>query len=834
MSTSEESVGVHNPEEVAQDAANTSPKTTNKPDRAGDSLNLEMEELNSHEQRRGSWSGLDKAKAKIRNTTMRTTNLQPSPSGSGTQIASSTPSSPTNQKHSSWDDLLPIDEMEPSGETFEISVCKDKVLITKSFPIEAFVAEVTKTFMSHFGVTGSQWRIHVEAPEGLPTLSQSTSSVNSASSSPSNGDKEEKEEKTTTGIITERPPWLQIDKRLMDYDPPILLENVLVLKAREEDKKSDNPNEITPIARTSSVINFFKKNTGTQRRKTTKAVVVKRCPLPWVFLQDTNSKIVMNKVHDTEISLTFTYSPDASAGPIWMNPLLGGEILKQGKLMKSHYNSRYLTLSGKMLHYFKHQPKEGDHPRGSYLVDSDSVIEVVEDSSKTPRHGMTIHRVLREVSPNKKGDLFVVDEKYYTVTHFTFCARSKTEQEQWMQAIKTAISSKEGVDNRREEKIQITFQAETGYVGLSAEWKHLLSSSGITERYFYDHIDEVLEILRSTFMKRNVSEPIINHIPDSRSRNPHSESTFIYNETDRDAVSIASVVNQIDNPEILYEDFQLVGSGTFGEVFLASNSRSHMTVAIKKMLLTPKREPLFINEISVQKVTEHPNVVRLFDAYHVSDYIWVALEYMSNGNLYQVLTDFESSKTSFAESQIAYIIAESLKGLSYIHGMHRIHRDIKSDNILIGGQAEIKLADFGYAVQLADEDEKRSTICGSPYWMAPEVILGEKYGKSVDIWSLGIMLMELCDLQPPYIMEAPARALVLIPSKPVPPLKTADKWSRELKHFLAACLQKDPEKRPQAIELLQHPFLHVTCSAAEFRDNVLTKRGKAAKPCLIQ
>jgi serine/threonine protein kinase len=114
------------------------------------------------------------------------------------------------------------------------------------------------------------------------------------------------------------------------------------------------------------------------------------------------------------------------------------------------------------------------------------------------------------------------------------------------------------------------------------------------------------------------------------------------------------------------------------------------------------------------------------------------------------------------------------------------------------------------------------------------VILGEKYGKDVDIWSLGIMLMECCDLQPPYILEAPAKALLMIPTKPVPPLRTADKWSKELKHFMSLCLQKDANLRPQAIELLQHPFLHCTCTASEFKEAILTKRKKSPKPCLIQ
>jgi len=267
----------------------------------------------SSSDRRGSWSGLDKAKAKIRNTTMRPTNLASSPSGSHTH---STPTSPTNFRHSSWDDLLPVDEMTPSGDTLELSVYngsnKDRVLITKVFPVEAFVAEVTKTFMSHFGVVGSQWRIHVE-PIETSGLSNSTSSL-SISPTPSVPVEVKEDSEKSEGIITERPPWLQIDKRLLDYDPPILLENILVLKYRVQEEVKNVDNQITPIARTSSVVNFFKKNSGAQRRKTTKANPTKKCPFPWIFLQDPESKVVITKyvdiLTDTCHRLTFMSPTD--------------------------------------------------------------------------------------------------------------------------------------------------------------------------------------------------------------------------------------------------------------------------------------------------------------------------------------------------------------------------------------------------------------------------------------------------------------------------------------------------------------------------------------------
>jgi len=209
---------------------------------------------------------------------------------------------------------------------------------------------------------------------------------------------------------------------------------------------------------------------------------------------------------------------------------------------------------------------------------------------------------------------------------------------------------------------------------------------------------------------------------------------------------------------------------------------------------------------------------------------------MPNGNLTMILDALKEAKGTMTEPQVAYVCTETLKALSYIHSLHRIHRDIKSDNVLIGSTGEIKLADFGYAVQLSAEAEKRQTVCGSPYWMAPEVILGQQYGKEVDIWSLGIMLMECCDLEPPYILESPSKALVLISTKPVPPLRHPDKWSPELRQFRDLCLNRDPKIRPEAIELLMHTFLRRTCMPKEFKEMLIDRQKKNKKEtgCNIQ
>jgi len=185
--------------------------------------------------------------------------------------------------------------------------------------------------------------------------------------------------------------------------------------------------------------------------------------------------------------------------------------------------------------------------------------------------------------------------------------------------------------------------------------------------------------------------------------------------------------------------------------------------------------------------------------------LWVVMEFMGGGCLTEVLEQFEH--VQMIEAQIAFATLESLRGLAYIHSLHRIHRDIKSDNILLSSDGQVKLADFGYAAQLTQQKQKRNTIVGTPYWMAPELIKGQAYDQKVDIWSLGIMVMEMCEGEPPYMEFPPLRALFLITTKGIPGLKDPSKWSPDLHDFLAKCLNKESDQRPDAPTLLKHPFL---------------------------
>ncbi|XP_078491955.1 serine/threonine-protein kinase PAK 4 [Ciona intestinalis] len=262
------------------------------------------------------------------------------------------------------------------------------------------------------------------------------------------------------------------------------------------------------------------------------------------------------------------------------------------------------------------------------------------------------------------------------------------------------------------------------------------------------------------------------------------------------------------DPRESLENFLKIGEGSTGVVCIANEKGTGRHVAVKKMnVRKQQRRELLFNEVVIMRDYHHENIVDMYSSFLVDDELWVVMEYMEGGALTDIVT-----RTRLNEQQIATVCVSVLNALAYLHAQGVIHRDIKSDSILLTKDLTVKLSDFGFCAQISSDVPKRKSLVGTPYWMAPEVVSRTPYGPEVDIWSLGIMVMEMVDKEPPYFDEAPLQAMRKIRDMPPPKLKNAHKASPLLKGFLDQVLVRDPSTRSTALELLQHPFLRKSSS----------------------
>eukprot|EP01107_Rhizomastix_libera_P011447 TRINITY_DN288_c1_g2_i3.p1 TRINITY_DN288_c1_g2~~TRINITY_DN288_c1_g2_i3.p1 ORF type:complete len:340 (-),score=116.98 TRINITY_DN288_c1_g2_i3:83-1102(-) len=215
------------------------------------------------------------------------------------------------------------------------------------------------------------------------------------------------------------------------------------------------------------------------------------------------------------------------------------------------------------------------------------------------------------------------------------------------------------------------------------------------------------------------------------------------------------------------------------------------------------------HEIEFMRGVSSPFIVGYFGSLinTTANELWIIMENCGGGSVRDI---FKILKEGLNSKEIAVIAKATLQGLNYLHGMNKIHRDIKAGNILLNDKGNAKIADFGVSGELANAAAKRQTMIGTPYWMAPEVVTAEKtdgYNSKVDIWSLGITCIEMAEMQPPHAEMHPMRAIFIIPSRPSPTLKNPENYCDELNDFIGKCLVKKASDRPAASELLNHPFI---------------------------
>ncbi|XP_074042886.1 serine/threonine-protein kinase 3 [Leptinotarsa decemlineata] len=256
-------------------------------------------------------------------------------------------------------------------------------------------------------------------------------------------------------------------------------------------------------------------------------------------------------------------------------------------------------------------------------------------------------------------------------------------------------------------------------------------------------------------------------------------------------------------PEEVFDIICKLGEGSYGSVYKALHKESDNVVAIKQVPLDTDLHEI-IKEISIMQQCDSPYVVKYYGSYFKNTDLWIIMEYCGAGSVSDII---RLRKKTLSECEIATILSDALKGLEYLHSNRKIHRDIKAGNILLNTDGHAKLADFGVAGQLTETISKRNTVIGSPFWMAPEIILEIGYDCVADIWSIGITALEMAEGKPPYADIHPMRAVFMIPTKPPPSFRDPDRWSAEFIDFVSVCLVKNPCDRASATDLIHHVFL---------------------------
>ncbi|XP_023845236.1 mitogen-activated protein kinase kinase kinase kinase 4 isoform X4 [Salvelinus sp. IW2-2015] len=275
-------------------------------------------------------------------------------------------------------------------------------------------------------------------------------------------------------------------------------------------------------------------------------------------------------------------------------------------------------------------------------------------------------------------------------------------------------------------------------------------------------------------------------------------------------------LSALRDPAGIFELIEVVGNGTYGQVYKGRHVKTGQLAAIKVMDVTEEEEEEIKLEINMLKTySHHRNIATYYGAFvkkspaGQDDQLWLVMEYCGAGSVTDLVK--KTKGNCLKEDWIAYICREVLRGLSHLHSHHVIHRDIKGQNVLLTENAEVKLVDFGVSAQLDRTIGRRNTFIGTPYWMAPEVIACDEnpdstYDYRSDLWSLGITALEMAEGAPPLCDMHPMRALFLIPRNPPPKLKSK-KWSKKFLSFVESCLVKNYLHRPATETLLRHSFI---------------------------
>uniref|UniRef100_A0A0K8TN18 Putative catalytic domain of ste20-like kinase-like protein serine/threonine kinase n=1 Tax=Tabanus bromius TaxID=304241 RepID=A0A0K8TN18_TABBR len=286
------------------------------------------------------------------------------------------------------------------------------------------------------------------------------------------------------------------------------------------------------------------------------------------------------------------------------------------------------------------------------------------------------------------------------------------------------------------------------------------------------------------------------------------------------------------DPAEYWEMVGELGDGAFGKVYKAQHKETGRYAAAKMCTLEDEENLSdHMVEIDILSEIKHPNIVELYEAFSIDDKLWMLIEYCDGGALDSIMLELEKPLT---EPQIAYVCKHMTAGLNFLHKNKVIHRDLKAGNVLLTMEGGVKLADFGVSAKNKHTLQKHDTFIGTPYWMAPELVLCETfrdnpYDFKVDIWSLGITLIEFAQMEPPNSEMSPMRVLLKIQKSDPPKLDHPSKYSKEFNDFLAKALVKDPTQRPTTDILMTLPFISGILDSKPIKDLLLEYKAEVVE-----
>lgn len=466
----------------------------------------------------------------------------------------------------------------------------------------------------------------------------------------------------------------------------------------------------------------------------------------------------------------------------------------------------YNQLTGSIVFYDSVETRDG-RP-ASALKKGDNGAAYEQDRAKKIISTSAITRVVRSIN---EGDLMRL-EIYRGNKGLSVRFESERELTHWQGVIDRLLTRTQAGPSNFVHLQHVTFNKARGeFVGLPDDWEKMLGESGLTKAEMAENPEAVLgalEIITDQQKKKqhvevesHVATNTENVLVEAKRKKREERQRLV----DEAMGKLRSLVSPGEASGRFRFDRKL-GQGASGTVYSALDRKYGSTVAIKRLIISQQpRLDLVANELELmQQLKGMANVVRLIDAflYNSEQELWIVMELVEGGALTGVIED-----AIFTEAQIARVCHDVVSALAKMHERNIIHRDIKSDNVLIGSDGVVKLTDFGFAAVTEGRLGKRSTMVGTPYWMAPEVVTKQPYTAAVDIWSLGIMTLEMIDGEPPYMDQDPIKALYLIATIGSPEIKNPQELSPALRSFLDVCLKLRAEERATAVELLEHEFL---------------------------